>query len=84
LVAKIVRPGLGQIERPVDEGVAVARRIGRKDADLAVGDLARRAGVLTSDAARGLALLEKTRLVDHQHRIRVGQVFHDIVAHDVD
>jgi hypothetical protein len=62
----------------------MARRIGRKHPDLAVGDFARRAGVLTSDTARGLALLEETRLVDHQHRIRVGQDFQDIVVHDVD
>ena len=71
---RIVRPGLRQIQRPVDEGVAVARHIGGEDADLAVGDLARRAGVLPRHAARRLALLEKAGLIDHQHRISVGQV----------
>jgi hypothetical protein len=43
---RIVRPGLRQIQRPVDEGMAVARHIGGEHADLAVGDLPRGAGVL--------------------------------------
>ena len=42
----IVRPGLRQIERPVNEGVPMLRDIGSKDPDLAIGDLARRAGIL--------------------------------------
>jgi hypothetical protein len=70
---RIVGPGLGQVERAVDEGMAVPRHVGREDADLAIGDLARRAGVLSPNATGGLALLEKAGLVDHQHRIRVGQ-----------
>ena len=47
----VVRPGLRQIQRPVDEGVAVARHIGGEHADLAIGDLAGRARVLTADTA---------------------------------
>src|SRR5450759_1810091 len=35
----VVRPGLGQIQRPVDEGMAVARHISAEHADLAVRDL---------------------------------------------
>src|SRR5208282_4369215 len=53
----IVRPCLRQVECPVDEGMAVTRHIGREHADLAVGDLARRARVLACNAARRLALL---------------------------
>ena len=38
---RIVGPSLWQIERPVDEGMALRQHIGREHADLAVGDLAR-------------------------------------------
>ena len=61
----------------------MARYIGCEHADLAVGDLAGRAGVLTADAARGLALLEKTSFVDDQHRIVGGERLHHIITHDV-
>src|SRR4051812_50177189 len=63
---RIVGPGLGQIQRPVDKGMPLARDIGRKYANLAVGDLARRAGVLPSHTAGGLALLQEPCLVHHQ------------------
>ena len=39
---EIVRPFFRQIERPIDEGMAVARHVGSEHADLAIGDLARR------------------------------------------
>jgi hypothetical protein len=81
--ARVVGPGLGQVERAVNEGVPVPRRIGGEDPDLAVGDLARRAGVLPPDAARCLALLEKAGLINDQHRIRVSQRLQRVVAHDV-
>jgi len=55
----------------------------RKNTDLAVGDLAGRPCILAIDAARGLALLEKTCLIDHQHGIVVGQVLDHIIAHDI-
>jgi hypothetical protein len=63
--------------------VAVARDIGGEYADLAVGDLAGRAGVLPRHPAGGLALLEKSGLVDHQDRILLRQRLDDIVAHDL-
>ena len=47
----IVRPCLRQINRPVDEGMAVTRHIGREHADLAIGDLASRARILARNAA---------------------------------
>ena len=47
----IVRPCLRQIKRPVDEGMAVTRHIGREHAYLAIGDLARRARILARNAA---------------------------------
>jgi hypothetical protein len=80
---RIVGPGLGQVERPVDEGVTVPGHVGGEDADLAVGDLARRAGVLPRHAARGLALLEEAGLVQDHHGIRCRQGLEGIVAHDV-
>ena len=72
---RILGPGLGQIKGPIDKGVPFVRDIGREYADLAVGDLAPtgsspvaegpRAGVLPRHAAGGLALLQKTGLVNH-------------------
>jgi hypothetical protein len=47
----IVRPRLRQIKRPVDEGMAMPRDITGENADLAVRDLARRAGILPGYAA---------------------------------
>ena len=80
---RIVGPGLGQVQRPVDEGVAVPGHVGREDPDLAVGDLAGRARVLARDAAGRLALLEEAGLVEHQHGILVGQRLQRVVAHHV-
>jgi hypothetical protein len=79
----MVRPGFWQIQRPVDEGVSVPRHIGGEHPDLAIGDLACRAGVLPADATGRAALLEETGLVDDQHRIISRQVLDDIVPHDV-
>jgi len=79
----ITRPEFRQIQRAVDEGMAVRRGIGGKHADLAVGDLARRAGVLTRHTTGGLALLEEAGFIKHQHRVRIGQRLQGIIAHDV-
>jgi hypothetical protein len=69
---RIVGPGLGQVERPVDEGMTVPGHVGGEDPDLAVGDLAGRARVLARDTAGGLALLEKAGLIENQHRLPIG------------
>src|SRR5258705_425033 len=79
----IVGPFLRKIQRTIDECVTVARNVGDEDADLAVRDLARRTSVLPRHAARRLALLEKTGLVDHQDRIVIRQVLNGIVTYDV-
>jgi hypothetical protein len=63
--------------------MAVPGHVGGEDPDLAVGDLAGRAGVLTRDAAGALALLEKAGLVDDQHGIPVGQALDRVLAHQV-
>jgi hypothetical protein len=80
---RIARPTLGQVEPAVDEGVTLVGDVGGEHTDLAVRDLARRAGVLTGDAAGRLALLEKAGLVDHQHGIRCREGLQGIVAHQI-
>src|SRR3979409_1265906 len=60
--------------------MTVARNVGSEDSDLAVRDLARGTSVLPRHPARGLTLLEKAGLVDHEHRIVISQVLDDIVA----
>src|SRR5476649_1936452 len=69
--------------RAIDERMTVARHVGGEDADLAVRDLASGTSVLPRHSAGGLALLEKAGLVDHQHRIVIGQMLDDIVAYDI-
>src|SRR3954470_10802335 len=63
--------------------MTMPRDIGCEYADLAVGDLARGAGVLPPDTAGSLALLQKTGLVNHQHRVLVRQVLDHIPADNV-
>ncbi len=75
-----LRPGLRQIKRPVDEAMAMTRDISSKDADLAVGNLARRSGVLASDTTRRLALLEEPGFINDQNRIRIGQRLKRVIA----
>ena len=80
---RVVGPGFWQAEGAVDEGVALTRDIGCQHPDLAVGDLARRAGVLAGHAARGLALLQEPRLVHDQNGIGLGQRLDHIAAHHI-
>ena len=80
---RIVRPAFGQIQFAVDEGMAARCDIAGENADLAVRDLACRARILPRDAAGRLALFQKSRLVDDENRILVGQRFQRIIAHDV-
>ncbi len=80
---RVIRPDLGQVQRPVDESMAVPRHVAGEHANLTVRDLARRTRILPCHSARCLALLQKTRLVDHQHRIIVRQRFQRIIPHDI-
>src|SRR6202046_5885627 len=57
--SRIVGPALRQIERPIDESMAVTRHVGSKNTDLTVRNFARRPSVLPRYSARCLALLEK-------------------------
>src|SRR5450631_378509 len=60
-----------------------ARNVGRKDSDLAVRDLACGTRILPPHSARGLALLEKAGLLDHQDRVVIRQMLDDIIADDI-
>src|SRR5512134_2041188 len=80
---RIACPALRQIKLPVDEGMAIAGHISREHANLAVGDLARRAGILTGNTAGRLALLQKASLVNDEHGIGRTQRLDNIVAHDI-
>src|SRR3954453_8077079 len=76
----IIGPGLGQVERAVDQRPAMAAGIGEEDANLAVLDASRSAGVLAVDPGRLGALLEKAGLVQHQDRVGITQVLDHIGA----
>jgi hypothetical protein len=80
---RLIGPAPGQIEPAVDEGMSSVRDVGGEHADLAVGDLACRAGVLPLHAAGRGALLEKAGLVQHQHGIGCCQGLEGVVAHQV-
>jgi len=58
-------------------------RLSAEHADLVVRDLTRRPRVLTSDAAGGVALLEKPGLIQNKNRILIGQGLQRIFTHDV-
>lgn len=77
---RLFRPGLRQIQSPVEKCVPLVRDIGCEHANLAIGDLTGRPGILPSHPARCRALLEKTGLVDHQHRVGIPQMLDDMIA----
>src|SRR3954469_24668469 len=56
----------------------MAAGVAKENADLAVLDAPRRAGVLAVDAGRLGALLEKARLIQHQDRVVITQVLDHI------
>jgi hypothetical protein len=74
-------PLLGQVQLPVHQRPPLGAGVGQEDADLAVLDPPGGAGVLTLHPRRLAALLQKPRLVHHQHPARVTQVLHDVAVH---
>src|SRR3954454_16035161 len=74
----IIGPGLRQVESAVDQRPTMAAGVAKENADLAVLDAPRRAGVLAVDPGRLGALLEKARLIQHQDRVVVTQVLDHI------
>jgi len=63
--------------------MAVTRNVGGEHADLAIGDLARRACILARNAAGRLALFQKAGLVNDKNRVLVGERFQSTSAHDI-
>lgn len=80
---RITRPGLWQVERAVNERVAFGRDVGTEHANLAVGDLAGRTGILPPNAARRMALFQKASFIDHQHRVGIAEMRGHVVSYDV-
>src|SRR6185503_11185046 len=81
--SRVLGPVLREVELAVDEGVPLVGHVGGEYPDLTIGDLAGRARVLAANPARGLALLEKARLVDDQHGILLSQGLERIVTHKI-
>jgi hypothetical protein len=77
----IIDPALGQVQLPVDQGVAGAAGIHQVDRDLGVLDPPGGAGVLALHPNCRRPLLEIPRLVHHQHRLGVAEVLHEELAH---
>ena len=50
------------------------RRVGQEHANLTVLDAPGGAAVLTLHADTVVSLFEKSRLIDHEHRLRIGRV----------
>jgi hypothetical protein len=63
--------------------MALVGDVGGKHPDLAVRDLARRAGVLSAHPTGGVPLLEKAGLIDHQHGVGCGKRLGHVVAHHI-
>jgi len=85
--AGVSDPASGHIQLPVNHGVPSIAGIHQVDGDLGVLDPAGGAGVLALHPNGGGALLEIPGLVDHQHRLGIAQVLHqvptDVVADPV-
>jgi hypothetical protein len=80
---RIINPALGQVQLPVDHGMAGAAGIHHVDGDLGVLDPAGGAGVLALHPNGRRPLLEVPGLVDHQDRLGVAQVLDHQGAHVV-
>ena len=75
---RIGEPALGQVQAPVDEGVAVGAGIAQEHPDLAVVDPPERAAVLAADARRVDPLLGEARVVEDEHAARGAE----LLAHE--
>ena len=75
----VLCPHLGQIQFPVQQRPAIGAGVGQKYPDLAVLNPPHRAAVLPLHPGRLVAFLEEAGLINHQHSVSVGQVFHNVV-----
>src|SRR5947208_12054773 len=55
--SRIVGPALRQIERPIDESMAVTRHVGSKNTDLTVRNFARRTSILPRYSEAGFEVI---------------------------
>jgi hypothetical protein len=80
----IAGPALGKTPCSINEGVTPNRHITAEHSSLVVRDLGCRTGVLARDAARWLALLKKTGLIDDKKRVVCGEILGNAIPHDVE
>jgi hypothetical protein len=82
LLPAFVVPGplAGQVQPPVQGGVALGRGVGQEDAHLAVLDLAQPAAPLAGHAAGGVARLGEAAGVQHQHGVGVAPLLGHVPA----
>jgi hypothetical protein len=80
---RIIDPGPGQVQLPVDHGMPGAAGIHQADGDLGVLDPPSSAGVLALHPNRGYPLLEIPGLIHHQDRLGVTDVLDQQGAHVV-
>ncbi len=70
--SRVFGPRVGQVQAPIQRGVALGRDVGQEHAHLAVLDLAQPPAPLPGHAAGGVALLGKAAAVHDQYRVGVG------------
>ena len=76
--ASFRRPLLGQVQRPVEQGPPLGRRVPEEHAHLGVLDPPGRTGVLAGHPARLRPLLQEPGLVHDQHTVRLAQVLGNV------
>lgn len=79
----ILRPHLGQVQLPIQKDPPLARSVAQEYFYLAVSYSTRRPTVLTLHPHRLGSLLQESRLVHHQHTIRVPHVVVQQPLHSV-
>jgi site-specific DNA recombinase len=77
----VIRPGLRQVQFPVDQRVPVHRGIRQEHPDLAVLRPPGGPGILPLHARRPCALFQETGVIGDQHPVPVTEVLDYIVAH---
>ena len=75
---RVGRPARGQVEPPVQRGVAGGAGVGQEDTHLAVVDLAQAAAPLAVDAAGFSPLLGEAAGVDDHDAVGLGQLLADM------
>jgi hypothetical protein len=77
---RVLRPRARQVQSTVDQGVPAASGVGEEHRDLSVLDPPRGAGVLALHPDRVHTFLQITGLINHEHRVRVGECVRHVIA----